>query len=248
MKRIWRAGCLPILALFVVAPAASQDFSPLAASSTALGSAISSSHAFADTMRGAYGASGTHRPAAGPSPVAPSRAAPVRTTFAVSLERRRAHVAAFIDRVKRVDPANGAVIEQAFAKQDMIAAWMRSVADVGLHGNDLADVYATYWIDAWQAAHGDFGDPPRPAVLAVRAQTARALAGVAAVASVGDAGRQDLAEELILTTMMIESQAQRAKLHPEERPALARWPRASARHQSVMVDGVRLTPQGFVPG
>lgn len=225
-----------------------QDFSPLASYATGLGTAVSQSHAMGDVFRDVYGPGGRHAAGAQGTVKAPPQAVAARTAYHVSPELRRRHVAGFLDRVRKADPRNAPVFEQGFARQDMFGLWQQQLSPFGLSTQDLADVYAAYWIVSWQAAHGqENAQPSREQAQAVRAQSARALTAVPGFAQAGDAMRQELADELILQSLTLEGQVARLRAHPEERAGLVRYARACAHANGIDLDRMRLTDKGFVP-
>lgn len=129
------------------------------------------------------------------------RRATVQTTYrsspAVST-RVRAQFAEFIEQTSGREAAERA--RSAFQSGDPIASWAGIVREDGLRTGDLADAMAAYWILNWIMANQ--GDNNRTQALAVRDQVRGVIGGSPAVARLGDAGRQEMAEVLMLNFLV----------------------------------------------
>ena len=82
----------------------------------------------------------------------------------------------------------------------VVASWAGIVREDGLRTGDLADAMAAYWILNWIMANQ--GDNNRTQALAVRDQVRGVIGGSPAVARLGDAGRQEMAEVLMLNFLV----------------------------------------------
>lgn len=110
----------------------------------------------------------------------------------------RAQFAEFIERTSGREAAERT--RSAFQSGDPIASWAGIVREDGLRTGDLADAMAAYWILNWIMANQ--GDNNRTQALAVRDQVRGVIGGSPAVARLGDAGRQEMAEVLMLNFLV----------------------------------------------
>lgn len=120
-----------------------------------------------------------------------------RSTPAVST-RVQSQFADFIERTAGREAAERT--RSAFQSGDPIASWAGIVREDGLRTGDLADAMAAYWILNWITANQ--GDNNRTQALAVRDQVRGVIGGSPAVARLGDAGRQEMAEVLMLNFLV----------------------------------------------
>lgn len=181
---------------------------------------------------------------AAPAPVAK---APVSSTYTPSPARRRANVARFIAKSRAADPQGAAAMEALFAQTDVFAAMDRELRPAGLRIDDVADAYAVWWVNAWTAAHGDPRTPDRATMQAVRAQASRAIAAVPDFARADDAGRQELAEALLIQAALIGAVQAEHGANAAMAPKIAAAVKQGARAFGVNLDAMRLTARGFVP-
>ncbi|RAK51466.1 DUF6683 family protein [Phenylobacterium deserti] len=121
------------------------------------------------------------------------------------------------------------------------------LARFGLRADDMADAYTVWWINAWQAAHGETGDPDRGAVQAVRAQAERAFLAAPGLPLDDDAAKQAFSEGLLVQAVILASVTEQVKNDPAQLQAIGRMARQSARAFGLDLDAVRLTNAGFVP-
>ncbi|HRL21847.1 MAG TPA: hypothetical protein PLG97_08225 [Alcaligenes sp.] len=90
----------------------------------------------------------------------------------------------------------GAVLE----KGDPVASWASIVRENGLRPGNLGDALTAYWVLNWVMANQS--DNTRQQTQAVLAQTHRAIATTPALARLDDAGRQEMAEVLMLNFLL----------------------------------------------
>ena len=138
------------------------------------------------------------------------------TLYTPSKARRAANLQQFVNRTRAFDPAGVEELTTTFAAGDIIEKIGAAVAPQGLRVDNLADAYAVYWINAWQATQGRTDTPSRTTIAAVSAQAEHALADAPAFARADDAMKQQLAETLWIQSAMIESSVEQAK----DKPAL----------------------------
>ncbi len=117
----------------------------------------------------------------------------------------------------------------------------------GLRSDNLADAYTVWWINVWHAAHGVTGDPTQASVKAVKAQSERAMLATPGLAGGDDAGKQAMAEALLLQAVLIGSAAEQAKADPAQLRQIGDAARRSARGFGLDLDAFTLTDAGFVP-
>jgi hypothetical protein len=179
---------------------------------------------------------------------ATSPARPAALRYVPSKDRRAANLKGFADRIARVDPAGAKQLQGLFAAGDVIERMGALMAPHGFRVDDLADVYALWWITSWQAMRGR-NDDPAPAVnAAVRAQTHRALAATPALVGADDATRQQLAESLLLHAMLIDAAVDQAKGNPQRMQVVAKTAAEGARAIGLDLAAMNLTERGFVAG
>lgn len=168
-------------------------------------------------------------------------------TYTVDPARRRANLAGFVAKTRASDPAGADNLAQLFASADIFAAIQTEGDKYGMRVNNLADAYAAYWINAWQASQGQTHDPSRAAMTAVRAQAGRALLDSGGLAGANNAAKQEMAESLWIQAMLAASAAQAAQGKPADQRAVASAVAQGAQGMGLDLSAVRLTDQGFVP-
>lgn len=170
-----------------------------------------------------------------------------RLGFAPSKARRNANLAAFVEKTRAVDPNGAADLQRLFAEGDIIERIGAAIAPVGLRTDNLADVYALWWIAAWQATRGDNDTLGRDMYAAVRAQSARALNAAGSPGKASDAEKQELAEALLVQTMLIDVAVDRAKGNPALMRQVKLAVAKGARGMGLDMAGMEITGGGFVP-
>lgn len=129
---------------------------------------------------------------------APAQADAASTQYTASPEVSTRVKAQFVDYMRQTigdDAANE--IEKALAGTDAVAEWEAIVGGDGLHRGDVADAFASYWILNWVMANG--ADSTGPQAQAVREQVRPIIAGQK---DLGDAGRQEMAEVMMLNFLI----------------------------------------------
>lgn len=181
---------------------------------------------------------------------APSEAAPdlAALRYTPSLARRKANLAGFVAASRKADPAAAASLEAFFAEQgDLIEKLNGIMATQGLQADNVADAYAVWWMSAWQASRGSIAETDVATNRAVQGQVARALASTAELARAGDAAKQQLAEALLVQTVMLEAAVEQARGDPAQLRAVAAAATQGARGMGLDLSTMNLTPAGFVP-
>ncbi|WP_042442606.1 DUF6683 family protein [Azospirillum sp. B510] len=171
-----------------------------------------------------------------------------RLGYTPSKARRTANLAAFVEKTRAVDPAGAADLQRLFAQGDVIERIAALIAPYGLRVDNLADVYALWWITAWQATRGDNDTLGRDMYAAVRAQAARALNAAGGPGKAPDAQKQELAEALLVQTALIEVAVEQAKSDPARMRQVRAAVRKGALGMGLDMDRMEITGGGFVPG
>jgi hypothetical protein len=177
---------------------------------------------------------------------ASARVQPV-LTYAPSIARRRVNSAAFVKRLAKIDPSGAAQLSDLLSANDMISQMGTVLAPYGLRTDNVADVYATWWTQSWQAAHGDTSDPSRATMQAVKRQTQNALASAPVMSTMNDAAKQEMAETMLLQAGLTASFVDTYKNDPAMMRKLGTAVRKGAMAVGLDLDSMTLTEKGFVP-
>lgn len=180
------------------------------------------------------------------APAAPA-VDPAALTYRPDLARRRANLARFVAKSRAADPAGADNLARIFASQDVIENMRAPLSAVGLRIDNVADAYAAWWVNAWQASQGVDYALTRRAALAVRDQAARAFAETGALRSANDAAKQEMAESLLTQATLIAAAMEQSKGNPERARQVAAAVMQGARGMHVDLASMKLTEDGFVP-
>lgn len=146
------------------------------------------------------------------SSTAPKGSTRFRPNFAI----RERNLVEFVARVRAVDPQSAASLQRDFAKSDPIAAIAPGLQRYGLRTDDVADAAAAYLVSAWYGVRGRNDDPPYPQVLGVREQMRRVMLSVPAFVSASDVAKQQMAEALLMQTIITDTLVTSAKGNPAQ--------------------------------
>jgi hypothetical protein len=178
----------------------------------------------------------------------PSVSTSAVTTYSPSAARTRANLAAFASKTRKVDPEGAAKMDQLFASTDIIGQIGQGIAPYGLKTNNVADAYAVYWINAWEASRGIAGaSETRQRAQAVRTQASNAMAAVPALATATDAQKQEFAEAMLVQAALISAYMDDAAGNPAQLRAIGAAVAKGAKAMGLDLDTMDLTPNGFVP-
>ena len=161
----------------------------------------------------------------------------------------RAKQQKLIDGMRAQNPQAAAALQQAFS-QDIIAQIRPAFEEVGLDSDDMADMMAAYWINAWEAANGIVGQKTdRALVQGAQRQIASTIAKNPAMAKLTDAQRQDIADTMILQSLLIAARMEGAvKQGPEAQRQMSAAIAQEAQQQTKTdMRAVTLTADGFKP-
>lgn len=184
-------------------------------------------------------------PEAGALQAAPQRVPETALAYTASTSRRRAHYAQFVEKTRRVDPA-GAKDLAATLASDPIAAMTPELAKVGLRTDNVADAYAVYWVEAWEAAHGESGHSSRETAQAVRAQAASAILSTPEFGTASEAQKQEFADALLVQALLIGAARDQAGVDTGKLRQIATAVRQGAKATGLDLDAMTLTDAGFV--
>lgn len=201
--------------------------------------------------------SGAQAPRRGAGPPSPAPAARSRspetpaeaivTTYRPDQARRRANLAQFVARTRSVDPAGADNLATIFAQGDIIEGIGKAGAPLGLRITDVADAYATYWINAYNAFQHRNPTPSRRLIAAVQAQAARSLGASAAFRGANDAVRQEMAEAMWIQAALLDVAVEQSKSDPAQMKAVGQAAAQGARSMGLDFTRMKLTEEGFVP-
>jgi hypothetical protein len=181
----------------------------------------------------------------------PEAAAPVVNARALrytpSRTRRTANLSRFVEKSRAADPAGAAQLEQLFASGDIIDKIGGALAQHGMRVDNLADAYAVWWINAWQATRGHNDKTSRETNEAVRDQAARALSASPQLVEAGDAAKQELAESLLIQAAMIDASVEKSKGNPAQMRQIGAAVNRGARRMGLELGTMELTEEGFIP-
>lgn len=166
--------------------------------------------------------------------------------YSPSMQRRRANYAGFVQRSRRVDPAGADGLAQTLGS-DPIAIMVPELAKVGLRVDNVADAYAVYWVEAWQAVHGVSGDTSRATAQAVREQATRAIGATPAFASATAAQKQEFAESYLIQAVLVGAAKEQAKDDPAKLAQVSAAVEKGARAAGLDLRAMTLTEEGFRP-
>jgi hypothetical protein len=173
--------------------------------------------------------------------------APSRLAYTPSMERRRANLASFVAKSRKVDPRGAATLEKELAATDVIGRMNRALAAYGMRADNAADAYAAWWLNAWLASRQRSDDPTARQVVAVRAQAAEALMATPALAGAGDAVKQEMAEAHLVQAALISAHMEGARGDPALSRRVAAAVRQGALASGLDLAAMELTDDGFVP-
>ena len=170
----------------------------------------------------------------------------VQLDFTPSMQRRRVNYAGFVERSRRADPAGADSLAETL-RSDPITMMQPELAKVGLRVDNVADAYAVYWVEAWQAVHGVTGASSRETAQAVREQAVGAIGATPVFASATAAQKQEFAESYLIQALLVGAAKKQAGGDPGK---LAQVPAAveqGVRAAGLDLRAMTLTEEGFRP-
>jgi hypothetical protein len=173
---------------------------------------------------------------------------PTAFLFNSSSARTRTNLLKFVEQTRATDPTGAAKMQALFASTDIIGMIDQEMQQkFGMRANNVADAYAVWWVSAWMGSRGRTDDASPGQMAMVKRQASNALAATREFAAATDAGKQEMAEAMLVQTMMIQATVDTYKSDPA---MLAKTRAAIAKGASGMgldLSKMTLTDQGFVP-
>ena len=168
--------------------------------------------------------------------------------YAATPARTRTNLARFVEKTRATDPAGAAKMQALFASTDIIGMIDQKMQQTyGMRANNVADAYAVWWVSAWMGAKGRSDDATPGQMAMVKRQATNALASTPEFASATDAGKQELAEALLVQAALIgdtiDTYASDPAMLAKARAAIAK----GADGMGLKLQTMTLTDQGFVP-
>ncbi len=174
--------------------------------------------------------------------------ASVNTAFMASPARTRDNLEKFVEKTRASSPAGAAQMSALFASTDIIAEMDRLMQQTyGMRANNVADAYAMWWTSAWNGAQGRNDDPSAGQMAMVKRQAANALAATPEFVAANDAGKQELAEALLVQAAMIQGAIDEYKSNPAMLAKARAAIRQGAKGMGLDLNTMTLTDEGFVP-
>jgi hypothetical protein len=167
--------------------------------------------------------------------------------YTPSKSRRTANLSRFVEKSRAADPAGAAQLEKIFASGDFIDKIGGALAQQGMRVDNVADAYAVWWINAWQATRGHNNVTSRTINDAVRDQAARALSASPQIVGAGDPAKQEFAESLLVQAAMIDAAVERSKGNSAQMRQIGAAVNQGAKRMGLDLTTMELTEQGFVP-
>lgn len=168
-----------------------------------------------------------------------------RLSFTPSPERRNKLLNAVVGRWRAVNPAAATDFQQMLGRVDLFKVLADDLGKVGLKVNNVADAYAAYWFNAWEAAHGVRTQGSRKQAQAVKVQVARAMLASGELGRATEAQKQEMAEELLIQAVTISAANGAVQGNLEQQLALAEAVEAGARQWGLDLSLMKLTEDGF---
>ncbi|MEM6265968.1 MAG: DUF6683 family protein [Pseudomonadota bacterium] len=167
--------------------------------------------------------------------------------FSLSPERRTGNLELFI--AKRLPPQHPGVAElrKLHRAEQLFPAIDQSLSEQGLQSDNLADVYALWWIYVWSAAEGHDADFVKAQAQAVRKQAGAALSGVPWLVDLNPAQKQLEADTMLLEAFLLSQTMFAAESNPSMWPQLKSVARENALARGFDPKLIRLAQSGFVP-
>ncbi len=171
---------------------------------------------------------------------------PAKFKYVPSPERRKKNLAQFVAKSRAADPQGAASLEALFAQGDIIERLRPELAKHGLDVNNVADAYVLWWINAWQASRGINDDVSPLTVVAVRKQVMASLTGTTGFGAADDATKQEMAESLIIQSILLSAAVDQSKGKPDQMKAVQSAATQGARGMGLDLSAMNLTEGGFV--
>ena len=173
--------------------------------------------------------------------------ASVDLSFISNPERSKANLAYFVSQVRAKNPDEADNLEQMFSSVDVIGLTGEAMRGVGVDPQNLADVYAMWWVIAWSAANGVESTSEATTYQAVQTQARAAFANIAGFSDTPEADRQQFAETLMVQAGILDSANDEARGNAANSKIVAEAARRGASEMGLNLDTMVLTREGFRP-
>ncbi len=200
----------------------------------------------ADRNRPSSSPDGATRPSPGQGSAA-GTPDPAIFGFAPSPERRAANLAHFVAVSRSTNRQSGDSLAALFAQGDIIERMRPELAKHALAIDNVADAYTLWWITAWQASRGVDEDVGNATTAAVRQQVMRSMDATGQLRTADDAAKQEMAESLLIQSLLLSAAVDQAKVKPDEKEAVGRAAAQGALGMGIDLSTMTLTEKGFVP-
>lgn len=138
------------------------------------------------------------------------------TRFQPSQAARQRNLAQFVAKIRQTSPTEAASLQQSFAKGDPIAAIAPGLRRYNLRTDDVADAATAYLVSAWYGVRGRNDDPSVAIVNGVRQQMRTVMLSTPGFVSASNATKQEMAEAMLIQTMVTDALITSAKGKPEQ--------------------------------
>jgi hypothetical protein len=168
--------------------------------------------------------------------------------FTTSPQRRTANLKRIVADYVETNPGREADLTALFmGTPDIVEQIGAQLSPYGFSKGNLADAYAVYWINAWEAANGIVGsESSRAQFIAVKRQATAGLLAVPSMATASDADKQHFADVLLVQATMVQASAEQVQSDPAAARTQQEVVRKGAKMLGVELDIYTLTESGFV--
>lgn len=166
--------------------------------------------------------------------------------FVALPSRTQANIRKFATKNRKVDPQGADALEALFASTDVMGMLDGELKKVALRRTNLADAYTVYWTNAWLGTQRRTDNLSSGQMSAVRCQASAALSKLPQVVSLDDAGRQELAEALLVQAMLISASVEAAEEQPNLIARTAEAISKGAQATGLDLSSMVLTADGFL--
>jgi hypothetical protein len=168
-----------------------------------------------------------------------------KLVYKPSVTNRQVNLKRFVEKTRENNPAGAIQMEQLFASKDVIGQINQGMTTIGLKSNNVADAYALYWVSAWLGTRGRSENLPKSQMIAVRNQAAGALLKVPELTSATDAQKQEMAEAMLIQSLLISASIDSAKSDPVLTEKVKVVIAQGAKGMGLDLDQMTLTTTGF---
>jgi hypothetical protein len=168
-------------------------------------------------------------------------------SFTASTQRRAANLDKIFASFDAKMPGVGSQLKAEFTNSNVFAAVEKAMAVYGMRADSIADTFAMFWVASWQAAHSVEAEPSKASVAAVKRQAAQAMLAVDQITAMSPADKQEMADGLIVSLVMLTAAQEGAKADPSMKKMLAKQAMTDAQQLGLDHNVLTLTDAGFVP-